>query len=100
MAPRRPVIGMGMSSQHTACLTSALGHSRPMHSAQVRADVRCYSNSDQIADLPRATLRARSGREHVQQGASKTGTYSITSSARTSSDGGTVRPSDFVALRL
>ena len=37
---------------------SASGHSRPMHSAPVPTNVRCYSNSDQIADMPRVTLSA------------------------------------------
>jgi hypothetical protein len=43
---------------------------------------------------------ARSGREHVQQGSCETDTYSITSSARASSVGGTVSPSALVVVRL
>jgi hypothetical protein len=42
-----------------------------------------------------ATLSANSGREHSQQGCS----YSITSSARASSVGGTERPSAFAVFR-
>ena len=38
--------------------TSVVGHSRPMHSAPVPINVRCYSNSDMIVRRSEVTLRA------------------------------------------
>ena len=35
-----------------------MGHSRPMHSAPVPINVRCYSNSDMIVRRSEVTLRA------------------------------------------
>jgi len=58
---------------------SALGHSLPTHSAPTPTNVRCYSNSDQIADMPRMTLSAITGLMHR----SKQHSYSIISVART-----------------
>ena len=44
-----------------ARFTSETGHSRPMHSAPVPINVRCYSNSDMIVRRSEVTLRAKSG---------------------------------------
>src|ERR1700691_3117854 len=38
--------------------TSALGHSRPMHSVPVPINVRCYTDSDIIVRRSEVTLRA------------------------------------------
>ena len=38
-----------------------MGHSRPMHSAPVPINVRCYSNSDMIVRRNEVTLRANHG---------------------------------------
>ncbi len=40
-----------------SCQLSALGHSRPMHSAPVPINVRCYSNSGIIVRRSAVTLR-------------------------------------------
>ena len=48
------------------------------------------------ADIPDRQVRAITGREQMQQSQC----YSITSSARASSVGGTLRPSVFAVLRL
>jgi hypothetical protein len=53
--------------------------------------VRSTPVSDRIADMASGPFRAMSGSER---------THSITSSARASSDGGTVNPSAFAVLRL
>ena len=42
---------------------SAVGQSRPMHSAQVPTFVRCYSNSDRFLRRSEMTLSAISVRE-------------------------------------
>ena len=75
---------------------SQMGQSLPSHDGIKFCDVRCWSDSCQkiagrecsevpIADIPRRSEKHR---------------YSITSSARASSDGGISRPSAFAVFRL
>jgi hypothetical protein len=61
-------------------------------------DVRLSSNSGGIADIP--ALRVCANNNRLMQPQQKTVFYSITSSARASSVGGTVRPSVLAAFRL
>ena len=75
---------------------TALGQSLQRFSKPVLANVRCYPNSDQNVALPRTQRCAKSELMHR----SKQQRYSITSSARTISDGGTSSPSAFAVLRL
>ena len=103
---------------------SASGHSRPMHSVPVPINIRCYSNSDIIVRRSEVTLRAIfdslagvglpahfrfapkadiSPYEKLVatgQEATISPHYSITSSARASSDDGRVRPSALAVFRL
>ena len=71
-----------------------VGQTLPMDSAPVPPDVRCCSKSDHLRRECEMTL---SNRTHALQ---LKASYSITSSAATSSVAGTVRPSAFAALRL
>jgi hypothetical protein len=74
----------------------AMGHLRPNHSAPVPTNVGYASNSDQIGEMPRTTLSAKSGLMHC----SKQPLYSITSSAIARTPDGMLRPSALAVLRL
>ena len=75
------------------CLALPSSHARGSLAAAARSswDVRFTPNSCRGCRRPARQLRAISGHR---------ATYSITSSARASNDGGTVRPSAFTVLRL
>ena len=47
---------------------SEMGHSRPMHSAPVPINVRCYPDSDMIVRRSEMTLWAMCGRLRVGKG--------------------------------
>jgi hypothetical protein len=75
---------------------SALGHSRPSHFVPVLNNVRYASDSDHSRYESELTLWAISGQSASQQKTS----YSITSSAVASSEGGMVIPRALAVLRL
>src|SRR5262245_486489 len=64
--------------------------------ATLKGSVRFTSKSRQTGDIPECPLSANSDRMHC----SKQAGYSITSSARASSIGGTSKPSALAVLRL
>jgi hypothetical protein len=74
----------------------SLGQKRTYHRKPKSTVVRCYSNSDHSTAGFVCPRSSRSGLMHR----SKKHLYSITSSARVSSCGGTVRPSALAVLRL
>src|ERR1039458_4951737 len=75
---------------------SLLGQKRTNYRGLKSTVVRCYSNSGQTLRRSEMTLSAKSGLMHR----SKQHLYSITSSARAISVGGTVTPIVFAVLRL
>jgi hypothetical protein len=77
-------------------LMTASGHSLPRHPVPAPNNVRCYSNSGHSRVCLECPLCANSGLMQC----SNQPPYSITSSARSSSVGGIVRPIAFAVLRL
>ena len=85
-----------LSIFHARGRPTAVGQKRTNHRRLKSTFVRCYSNSGQTLVWLECPLSAKSGLMQC----SKQHLYSITSSARESSDGGTVRPIAFAVLRL